>query len=238
MRIALCDDEISALDSLETFLRSYCDEHKLNFVIDRFSSGEALLASPQPYDVIFMDIYLTGINGTDVVRQLSAANRPQVVFTTTSREHAIEAFGLGAVHYLLKPLTRESVSEAADRCLARLGQGSAKVLQVRTSQGTVPVPMDNITYIEVFNKICVIHTAKNTIQTYASLDGLFELLDARSFLRAQRSYIVNMNFIDSFLSNRLILEDGTEITLSRNNRVELKKQYQQFLFDLARRNET
>ena len=58
--------------------------------------------------------------------------------------------------------------------------------------------MDNIVYIEVLNKICTVHTEKNNFQTYISLDALSELLDSTSFIRAQRSFIVNMKYIESF----------------------------------------
>ncbi|MEG1241161.1 MAG: LytTR family DNA-binding domain-containing protein, partial [Oscillospiraceae bacterium] len=77
---------------------------------------------------------------------------------------------------------------------------------------------------------------KGCLQTYTALDTLLAQLDS-SFLRVQRSFIINMNFVESFLSDRVMLRDGTEIVLSRNNRGNLKKAYQQFLFDLARRNE-
>ena len=97
--------------------------------------------------------------------------------------------------------------------------------------------MANIIYIEVFNKISVIHTTGNTLQTYTSLDALFEALGPHMFMRAQRSYIVNMKFIDSFFYDHILLQNRLEIKLSRNNRSILKTQYQNFLFDLARKGE-
>lgn len=95
--------------------------------------------------------------------------------------------------------------------------------------------MDNIVYIEVLNKICTVHTEKNSFQTYISLDALSELLDGTSFIRAQRSFIVNMKYIESFYFDHIVMQGGKEIVLSRSSRTELKNQYQQFLFHLARR---
>jgi len=236
LRIALCDDETLSLYTLQELVQSFCEERKLETEIDLFSCGEDFLASTQEYDIVFMDIYLPGINGMETVARYDGSSRRQVVFTTTSREHAVEAFGLDAAHYLIKPLTAVGVTEAMERCLARLGKNTQKGLVVKIGQGTVSVPMEKIVYIEVLNKLCTIHTAKSEFQTYTSLDALFEQLDD-SFLRVQRSYVVNMAFVESFLFDRVILQGGTEIMLSRNNRAELKKQYQRFLFDLARRNE-
>lgn len=218
MQIALCDDEERQIDALEGFLRAYEAEHGLNLKLTRFSSGEALLAAPVEFSIVFMDIYLDGLLGTETIRRLG--REAQVVFITTSREHAIEAFSLGAVHYLMKPVEQAAVWEAMDRCLARLGTNAGPVLHIQTSHGSVPISAAQITYIEVFDKLCVVHMVKQQFQTYTALNTLFEQLDGNRFLRPQRSFVVNMEFIGSFLSSKLILKDGTEISLSRNNRAE------------------
>lgn len=234
MRIAICEDESDSLQTLKNLILAFCARRSMTAQLDCFCCGEDFIASQDEYDLIFMDIYLPDMIGTDVIRRLPSAAERQLVFTTASRDHAVEAFGLNAAHYLLKPLTQAAVDQAFERCLAQLGRPS-KILEVKNGQGTVPVPVENIIYIEVFNKVSVIHTKKSEIRTYASLDALFERLDESCFLRAQRSFIVNMNYIDSFLSDRLVLQGDTVIMLSRHSRAELKHQYQRFLFDLARR---
>jgi DNA-binding LytR/AlgR family response regulator len=234
LRIALCDDDKALLDFVRDCLQNYAKEHCLHFIIDCFSSGEAFLESSELYDIIFMDIYLDGITGVDVVARLSTNSRQRVIFMSSSREHAVEAFGLGVAHYLVKPLTKEDVNAGIERCLVRLGEDTEKVLSVRVSHDTVDIPMGQIVYIEVFNKVSLIHTTNDVIQTYSTLKELFELLDKNVFLRAQRSYIINMGFVEFFLFDRIIMKNGMEIMLSRNNRGELKHQYQRFLFDMAR----
>lgn len=236
MRIALCDDEPVSQQTLQELVETFGKERKLQIEIDAFSSGEDFLTSAQTYDIVFMDIYLTGISGMETVERLDGSELCQVVFTTTSREHAVEAFGLNAAHYLVKPLTVQAVTAAMERCLSRLGQNPGKALVIKTGQWTVSVPMEKIIYIEVLDKLCTVHTRKNTFQTYTSLDALSEQLDD-SFLRVQRSFAVNMGFIESFLFDRVVMQDGTEIMLSRSNKPELKRQYQNFLFHLARRDE-
>lgn len=233
LKIALCDDDQSQIDSLQAFLALYQTTRGLTFSITPFISGEALLNSSEQFQIIFMDIYMDGLSGTETIRRLGGD--PQVVFITTSREHAIEAFGLGATHYLLKPLEQSAVWEAMDRCLSRLGETAQPVLYIQNNQGNIFIPTTQIDYIEVYNKLCIVHTDQQQFQTYTPLNTLFEQLDNHQFLRPQRSFVVNMEYIASFLSNKLVLKDGTEISLSRNNRNELKLQYQRFLFDLTRR---
>lgn len=236
MHIALCDDEKNELLLLREMVQAFCEKKRLEAVIDVFSGGEDFLASAQRYDILFMDIYLPGMNGMEAAERAGALALQQIVFTTVSREYAVEAFRLNAAHYLTKPLSAQSVAEAMERCLMRLGGLPRKSLVIKTNQGTIPVPMEQIVFIEVLNKLCIVHTAKSDFRTYTSLDALFEQLDD-AFLRAQRSYVVNMRFVESFLFDRVILAGGTEIMLSRSNRTELKRQYQSFLFRLARRAE-
>lgn len=237
LRIAICDDNLPDCKALTILLGMACTKLGLTARTDTFSCGEDFLAAHRlsPYDIVFMDIYMNGINGTDTMRNAMSLGHCKFIFTTVSSEYALEAFALQAVHYLLKPLKEEAVTEAIKRCLPMPPPEEGRILHIKTTQGNMPILMDSISYIESMNKICYIHTKKSRFCSYTSLNALYELLDATLFLRAQRSYIVNMHFIDSFYFDHIVLHDGTEITLSRTNRSELKKQYQQFLFRLARR---
>ena len=237
LRIAICDDDENDCATLSVCLHDICSTRSIKAEIDMFTRGEdfLMLYQEKPYDMIFMDIYMDGINGLDTARNANHINQSLFIFTTVSKEHALEAFALNAVHYLVKPISEASVKEAVERAMTRLSEKSVKYLEIKTKNGMVPIPMGNIIYIEVFNKICTIHTEKNCFQTYKSLDALFEFLDSSTFIRVQRSYVVNMYYIDSFFFDHIIMQGGKKIILSRNNRAALKKQYQQFLFLLARR---
>lgn len=239
LSIAICEDEAQDRELLTCLLQTVLTKKNLNARIDLFTCGEDFLAAHEqsPYDVAFMDIYLQGINGTDTVRRALSHCRCRVIFTTVSSEHALEAFALEAAHYLLKPLTEESVREALERCLHALFSEETHFLELKTNQGNISIPVDNIVYIESMNKICVVHTKKNEFRSYISLNALYELLDDTLFLYAQRSYVVNMQFIDAFHFDHIVLEGGLSIVLSRNNRSELKRQYERFLFRLARKGE-
>lgn len=237
MYIALCDDDQTTLKELKTYVSAHFAATAYTVQIDFFSRVEDFLNCRQTYDIVFMDIYYDGMNGMDAVKYMQRTENCQIVFSTASREYAVEAFAVDAAHYLVKPLTQAKVSDALDRCLKRMNRISERILEIKTRNATIPIPMANIIYIEVFNKISVIHTTGNTLQTYTSLDALFEALGPHMFMRAQRSYIVNMKFIDSFFYDHILLQNGLEIKLSRNNRSILKTQYQNFLFDLARKGE-
>lgn len=239
LHIAVCDDDESDRNSLLLHLTDVCDDLGLLTQIDTFTSGEHFLSAgiAKNYDIVFMDIYLNDINGIDAVQsaQMSWPQTSHFVFTTISSEHAIEAFNLNASHYLVKPLKPEKVREAVERCISSCPAKNKRILEIKTGRKQISIPMEDISYIEVTNTRCTVHTEEQSFQTYTSLNALFTLLDEKLFLRVQKSFVVNMAFIDSFFYDHIVLKDGTEISISRNKRTELKKQYQDFLFRYVRR---
>lgn len=238
MRIAICEDEPEFAEILNEQIRTYFTNYHLPVQIDRYLSAEALLKADASCDILFTDIYMENMNGLQLFQRLREQGESiPIIFTTVSQEHAIDAFALGAVHYLVKPYSYERTEQALDRCMTYLKKIPGRVLEIKNGSATIPLPQDSILYIEVQDKLCTIHTQKNEYHTYASLDSLFGMLDHDDFMKAQRSYLVNMNYIEAFQPNRLVLKNGKEIVPSRKNRGELKKQYQEFLFALARKGE-
>lgn len=232
--IAVCDDCESDLCSLAELLKSACGRLGITPHIDLFLSGEKFIAanSERSYDVVFMDIYLDGISGIDAVKKIRGNCR--FVFTTVSTDHAIEAFSLNAAHYLIKPISEEAAAEAVRRCIPEKNAKNTQKLSIKTGTKTVLLPMNEIVFVEVADKVCTIHTQSGVHTVLMPLNALFEMLDKNVFIRAQQSYAVNMNYIDSFYFDHIILHGGMKINLSRNSRTELKEQYQKFLFRMAR----
>lgn len=238
MRIAICEDEPEFAEILEGQIRTYFTNYHLPVQIDWYLSAEALLRADAFCDILLTDIYMEDMNGLQLFQRLRERGESiPIIFTTISQEYAIDAFALGAVHYLVKPYSYERTAQALDRCMAYLKKAPGRILEIKNASATIPIPQDSILYIEVQDKLCTIHTEKNEYHTYASLDSLFGMLDHDNFMKAQRSYLVNMNYIEAFQPNRLVLKNGKEIVPSRKNRGELKKQYQEFLFALARKGE-
>lgn len=240
LNIAVCDDREEDCAELSKQILAVCEEKGISAQVYIFRSGEELLASnaAPSLNIIFMDIYMDGISGIETACNLPVGDNCRVVFITISTDHAVEAFGLNAAHYLVKPVTRASVAEALERCVKQLSRVSESVLEIRSGNVTIPIPMDKIVYIEVMNKFCAIHTDENTFKVWVSLGTLYDQLDKGIFMRAQQSYVVNMSAIEKFSYDRVTIRGGKNIVLSRKNRSKLKEQYQSYLFRLARGNGT
>lgn len=235
MHIAICDDDCSIYLELIAHIQKYYAEQGVMAQFDTYGDAESFLETEREYDILFIDIYMKKTSGVEAVSQLPAGRVKNVIFLTSSRDHAIDAFRLGARHYLLKPIDQDDVITALKRCGSDSSVPEDAILTLSVSSGTITIPYSKISYIEAINKRTLIHTDKKIFTVYISLDHLYEMLDDSVFMRAQRSYIVNMGRITFFSSDHIVLDSENEITLARARQEEIKRQYQSYLFRMTRR---
>lgn len=232
MKIAICDDDSVQIFQLQKLIQMYCKEKHINLTLNCFESARDILSLPEiDFDMLFIDIFMPEMNGIDAVKELRKQYSLPVVFVSSSKDFALDAFDLGAAHYLVKPLIKDKLFEAMDRCSKSIPSNAKSYIEVKSAYRTIPVTVNQIICIEVFNNLSVIHTEKTDIQTYTSLQSIYQQLDPGQFMKPHRSYIVNMAHIKHFTSDHLELDNGLSIVLSRSKRAELKQQYQDYLRD-------
>jgi DNA-binding LytR/AlgR family response regulator len=155
-------------------------------------------------DIAFLDISLPGMSGIELAQQLQDHTRPAVVFVTAYDAHAIEAFRLAAVDYLLKPVQREQVVEAVERVRARHGERTAgdassgprefaPEMWVSGRRGVVRLLMSAVDWFEAERDYIRIHAGETRYLIREPLHQLEARLDPKRFLRVHRSAIVNVD---------------------------------------------
>ena len=241
MRIAICDDENSYAEKIRDMIIDTIPDifqsgssHEFHYKIDIYNSLSSFMSSSIYYDIVFMDIFMADANSIEVIYETDNRSYSCIVFITSSDDYAVEAFSLNAVHYIVKPVRQTDIREALDRCWIRLIHNLRNTLNISTENGIVSIDLNSLIYIEIYNKTCLFHTEYAIYKSFSSLTSLEHELDTNGFMRAQRSYIVNMRHIRDFFFDHIILSDGMNITLSRRNRSELKKQYLDYMFNLSR----
>ena len=236
MRFALCDDLKQDRDLLRTHLRDALAERRIAADIEVFDSGDALLEHlfQAPFDAYFLDIYMKGMTGVQTAyRLLEKDARTVIVFITSSPDHMADGFQIGAVHYLVKPVTPESVGQALERVLRLLDKPEAYItLQIGRMEKQVL--LEDIVFVESRERQCLIHTRKEIVPPYIRLDELQAMLDNR-FLRCHRSYLINMDETDGLFSDGFLMSDGVAIPVKRDKRLEMKQRFEQYCFDKLRK---
>lgn len=232
-QIALCDDEPTELHTMERMLRSYPGHSiKDTLAVRQFERADALLFAieQESYvpDLIFLDIYMPTLSGLEAAKKLDGMNLPcRIVFLTSSKDHALEAFELNVLHYLVKLVSEASLFAAVDRALAQFEKDSSRYLFFQTGNQLRRIAADDIVYCEAQRKMqCVFLKNGEQLILHITMSKLYEMLAAhQEFVRAGVSYIVNLKHIDRLGSQMLQLDNGKEIYLPRGSYKTLSDRY-------------
>lgn len=239
IRTAIIDDERPARERLRSLLESETD---IRIVAEAGNVAEAvdLIAEHRPA-LIFLDINMPGGTGFQVLRALPAEIMPCAIFTTAYDSHAVEAFQVRALDYLLKPFTairlRESLQRARehlqresrapqgmrDLLSATPARGSLERLLVRTNDRYVVVQALDIDWVEAAANYVVLHTRSGNHVLRRALSSLEEELPAKQFFRVSRSALVNLNQIVEIQfvppdDHVIVLRAGAKVPLTRGLR--------------------
>lgn len=238
LRVVVADDEAPARRKLLRLLRDHDD---VEVVAEAATGAEALRAiAAQRPDVVFLDVHMPELDGVAVAEALAAAGRPpRIVFVTAFDRHAVRAFELGALDYLLKPYDRERFETALERARATLaapppGGGELAALLARLREGErypkrllIPhdgrsfyLPVREIVRLEADGNNVAVHARRATYTLRGTLESLAERLDPEQFARVHRSHVVNIDEIAEVHpwfhgDQKIVLRDGSEIAWSR-----------------------
>ncbi|GAB3653537.1 LytR/AlgR family response regulator transcription factor [Glycomyces tarimensis] len=228
LRVLVVEDE----PSTRTELAGRLAEHpSVGDVVCADGGDEAVrLLGSGTFDAAFLDIAMPGINGMDVARILTRLSEPPaIVFVTAYDNHAVEAFGLGAVDYLLKPFRSERLAEAVARIdHHRSGPNAAgekaddlAVVQVELAGRTVFIRRDDIAYAEAHGDYVRLRSGRDSHLLRQSLTYLEQVWDAAGFVRAHRSYLVNLAAVTELrvtsTAGLVAVTDSGEVPVSRRH---------------------
>jgi two-component system, LytTR family, response regulator len=200
----ITDDEPIALEILENYIRQVPGLHLAGKCKDAMETF-ALMRSVKT-DVLFMDIQMPGLNGIDYIRSLR--NPPAIVLTTAFPEFAIDGYELDVTDYLLKPFGFERFLKAVDKIISQVApkealmpQGGESALTtclfVKSNNEYVNVYFPDILYIEAMENYVRIHLENKVITALATMKNIEFKLPQKTFLRIHKSYIVNLEKVES-----------------------------------------
>ena len=185
-------------------------------------------------DILFLDVRMPDLDGFGVVAALPKETRPHIVFVTAHDRHAVEAFRVRAVDYLVKPVDDERFAEALERAVEAAGRASggptpaassvysAPAFPVRARGRVTRVPHAEVDWIEAQGDYACLHAGARDFLVRETMASLERQLEDR-FLRIHRSAIVNVERVRELRSCengdfRVILKGGAELRLSRTHR--------------------
>ena len=219
LRIAVCDDEQLYLDKARAMLEQYAAAHDMEITAEAFSTPSALLDSMEAgvrHDIYLLDIYMPGVSGMSVATELrSKGVRSPIIFLTSSTEHAVEAFGVDATHYLLKPYTQQNFFAAMDKAMQSISSHAEESIVLKIDGEYRNVTVDHILYCEAANNYQRLWMKdSDTLLVRMTASELYDMLVGfDSFYRCGRAYILNLNHVKKVTANSAVLKTGVELPL-------------------------
>ncbi len=230
MRIAVCDDDLRGQEQMRRALCAWNPSTSAEY----FSDGSGLLEAAKrepPFDIAFLDIYMPGEDGVEIAGALlEISPRTGIVFVTNSEDHALAAFSLHALHYLVKPVTEQGVAEALRR-LKELRPELQESIWLTVGRNTQTLALRQIYYLISDNHAVEITLADGQkLRVWMSMGELEQKL-GRSFLKINRGIVVNMDRVEEMRSKSCVMQDGRELFLAVRDRGAICAAYQDYLLD-------
>ncbi|MDX6739332.1 LytTR family DNA-binding domain-containing protein [Actinocorallia sp. A-T 12471] len=232
MRVLAVDDELPALDDLVFLLRSDPRVADVDGARDGAAALRALdraLAAERPYDAVFLDVRMPGLDGIVLGRLLAQfACPPRLVYVTAHEEHAVQAFEIQAADYLLKPVRPERLAET----VRRITEGTDDAAPAPPEPEPLPVELSGVTrfvhpsevhYVEARGDYAKLHTASGAHLVRIPLTALEERWPA--LVRIHRSHLVAVPHISELRLDAgrcTVVVAGTELPVSRRHTRQLR----------------
>jgi two-component system LytT family response regulator len=235
MKILIVDDERLARTELTKLLDAYPEVEE---IAEAGSAAEAgLFMETNHIDLLFLDIHMPGKNGFEFLEELTVV--PKVIFVTAYDEYAIKAFEFNALDYLLKPVDERRFGEAMHKFLSEHQKSKPLDIteKILSPEDKVFVKDGEKCWFVKLEEIALLESEGNYVRVYfkdfkplilRSLNNLEKRLDNRKFFRANRKFIINLDWvkdIESWFNGGLLvtLQNGKQVEISRRQSSRLKE---------------
>ena len=229
MKIAIVEDEKQDVDLLKNCIERYCREKGQELSIRCFIQGEDFLVDwPEPYDILFLDIMMNGIDGLDLAKKIREKDGLlPIVFVTNTPDYSLAGYGVDAVDYIIKPINPKRLEILMERIDRRRVNMRSGFIHFRNKSGYHVINVNDILYIELNGRTITLHTRKENLSYSGALRALEQALPP-CFFRCHSSFIVNMQAV-SDLKSRMVMVGNEALPVSKHRHRDFSLAFSRFL---------
>lgn len=225
--IAIVDDNKFHQEQLINLLNNYSWPHSWETDVAVFNSAETFLRELHPgrFQIIFLDIVMTNINGMEAARQLRQIDPTVVlIFITIEQGYAIDGYEFDAAAYLIKPIQQNKFEHTMQRLERRFQAES--ILQIPGYNTVYPVLTDSLLYVEIQNRLLKVHTDTRVLISSMTLEEFKGILpDISRFFECYRGILIHLDRVQQIGRQFVTLDDGSSLPISRRRRANLEQSY-------------
>ena len=219
IKIAICDDEKEFRDAAEHMLEQYMAGRDMMFKADVFSIPSELVDAIEKgiiYDIYLLDIYMPGITGMSIATELrSCGVKSPIIFLTSSTDHALEAFGVDATHYLLKPYTEDNFYIGMDKAIDSIASHKNESIILKVDNEYRSISASKICYCQAEDKYqrFYLENGEKLLIRISGTELYRQLSEFESFYHCGRAHIINLNHISKITPKGAIFKNGMQLNL-------------------------
>lgn len=184
-------------------------------------------------DLYLLDIIMPDITGIELSKEIrKMRDKSEIIFLTVSSEYAVEAFGVRASGYLLKPVAEEDFNEIVSVCMERIFSYKEQSIMLKTNDGMRKIDINMLVMVESFNHTRILLFIDGTrVETPVALTEIFERLSCyKNFYMPHRAYIINMAHVTGIKKSSLLLAIGMEVPIAKGRQDKIKSAFSDYFF--------
>lgn len=232
LQVAVCDDNTDDLSNMVELLNGYRISKNFCCELVSFTNGFELLAALEKgkrFDIYCLDIIMPGYSGMEVAKEIRSFDKAApILFFTSSPEFAFESYSVKALNYILKPITKEKLYFTFDELLVQIASQDEEASQViKSKEGIQKILLSNLTFVEVIGRNVLYHLRSGkVIECNSSFSSVCDtLLNYRCFIKPHRSYLVNMQYVNTIDNHQITLQTLTTVPIAQGKSKEIKSLY-------------
>ena len=238
INIAICDDDNDIIELLKSAISDYSTAHSIEFNVQSFKCGEKLLEYKSSFDMVFLDIEMSGIDGLKTAQLFRQMDRQaKIVYVTNHSEYALRSYAVHPFDFVVKPFNKERISSVLDDLSRYLSENAENevVIQFKGEDGPLLLSLRNIYVFEYTgNRRITVYTKSEKYRIRGSLSDIFTLINSESFVSPHKSFIVNMEHIDKLNSFTLYTTNGIEVPVAQKKLKEFHNEFSRFIKNYIR----
>ena len=238
LQIAVCDDNIDELSNMVQLVNLYRASKNFSWEYAVFSNGFGLISALEKgkrFDIYCLDIIMPGFMGIDVAKEIRSFDKTaSILFFTSSPEFALESYSVKAINYILKPISKEKLFFAFDEMLEQIKvEKDEDAVIVKSNEGIKKILISNLAFVEVIGRNVLYHLRSGkVIECTEPFSSVCEnLLKYGCFIKPHRSYLVNMQYVDTIETNQITLQTLSAVPVAQGKAKEMKQQYLNYQMD-------
>ncbi len=232
LQIAICDDNVDELSNMVQLINLYRASKNFSCEYAVFPNGFELISTLEKgkhYDVYFLDIIMPGFMGIDLAKEIRSFNKTAtILFFTSSPEFALESYSVKAINYVLKPITKEKFFFTFDEVLEQIKvEKDEDAIVIKSNEGIQKILISNLVFAEVIGRNVLYHLISGKVmectESFSSVCD--NLLKYGCFIKPHRSYLVNMQYVDTIDNHQISLQTISTVPIAQGKAREIKEKY-------------